>query len=121
MHLKSIIEISSELKDLTSRAQSDKLAPSDFSGATITLSNIGMVGGTTLAPVITTGQVCIGAIGRIQTLPRFNKSNQVIAEKIVTVNFAADHRVIDGATLARFVTKWKGYLESPGTMAAQLR
>ncbi|KAJ3223326.1 hypothetical protein HK099_001300 [Clydaea vesicula] len=110
---KSIIEIAIELNRLKNLSAQEKLTPKDFQQTTITFSNIGNVGGTWLHPVITEGQVCIGSVGKVQKLPRFNKDGVVVSQDILCTSWNADHRVVDGATLARFVTKWKGYLEQP--------
>lgn len=127
---KSIIEIAVELERLKRDGSQGKLSPSDLSGGTITLSNIGNIGGTVLHPVIVSSEVCIGAIGRIQKLPRFinvksessgNESEIIQAQFIMQSSWNADHRVIDGATMARFVTLWKKYLEDPSTMTISLK
>ena len=95
------------------------------------LSNIGSVGGTYMAPIIPIGTVCIGAIGRVPRLPRFASSlprpptnlapDAVVPAHILNVSWSADHRVVDGATLARFSKVWKGFVERPETMLGLLR
>jgi len=54
-------------------------------------------------------------LGKIQRLPRFEQNN-VVAKKIMMVSWSADHRVIDGATMANFSNLWKQYLENPKAM-----
>jgi 2-oxoisovalerate dehydrogenase E2 component (dihydrolipoyl transacylase) len=96
----------------------------DLQGGTFTLSNIGNVGGTVLHPVLVTSEVCIGALGKVQRLPRFeviDGMEQVVAKEIMHASFNADHRVIDGATVARFVQLWKSYLEQPSLLMANLK
>ena len=70
-------------------------------------------------------QVAIGAVGRAQRLPRFETDRdgveRVVASNIMKVSWSADHRVIDGATVARFSNLWKSFVESPLLMAANLR
>ncbi|TPX43857.1 dihydrolipoyllysine-residue (2-methylpropanoyl)transferase [Synchytrium endobioticum] len=120
---KSILSISKELDRLKDAGRRNALSPSDFSGGTITISNIGNVGGTLLHPVIPPNELCIGAIGRIQRLPRVvqvNGEEKVVAKDVIHVSFNADHRVIDGATMARFVSLFKAYLEAPGRMVLQM-
>lgn len=69
-------------------------------------------------------QVCIGALGRMQRLPRFDPASdtdEVVAARIFPVSWSADHRVVDGGTLARFSNTWKAYLENPALMLADTR
>jgi 2-oxoisovalerate dehydrogenase E2 component (dihydrolipoyl transacylase) len=72
-----------------------------------------------MSPVILPPQVAIGAMGKIQRLPRFkdNESTEVQECHIMNMSWAGDHRVIDGATLGRFSNLWKRYIESPMMMA----
>jgi 2-oxoisovalerate dehydrogenase E2 component (dihydrolipoyl transacylase) len=115
------------LKELASK---NAFTTSDLSGGTITLSNIGNIGGTYLHPVLVTSEVCIGSIGRMQRLPRFEtvfdhttgeKKEIVVPKEILAVSWNADHRVIDGATLARFVQRFKDILEHPSIMISRMR
>lgn len=66
-------------------------------------------------------EVAIGAIGRVQVLPRFNSKGEVIRASIMQVSWSADHRIIDGATMARFSNLWKAYLENPSSMILDLK
>lgn len=117
----TIFDIAGELARLIQLGLSGKLGTSDLTGGTFTLSNIGSIGGTYAKPVIFSPQVAIGALGKIQTLPRFNASGVVTPVQIMNVSWSADHRVIDGATLARYSNLWKSYLENPGTMIMDLK
>ncbi|KAG9415966.1 hypothetical protein AC1031_000357 [Aphanomyces cochlioides] len=118
---KSILEIAEDLGRLQALASQGKLGPNDLTGGTFSLSNIGSIGGTYMGPVIMVPQVAIGAIGKIQTLPRFNKAGEVVPVKIMNVSWSGDHRIIDGATMARFSTKWKNFLENPTSMLSELK
>jgi 2-oxoisovalerate dehydrogenase E2 component (dihydrolipoyl transacylase) len=83
---------------------------------------MGSIGGTYLSPVILAPQTAIVALGKIQRLPRFGKdSDEVVSRSLMTASWAGDHRILDGATMARFVNSWKGYLENPDTMLAHLK
>ena len=68
-------------------------------------------------------QVCIGALGRMQRVPRFDPADpdKVVAARVFPVSWSADHRVVDGGTLARFSNTWKAYLENPALMLADAR
>lgn len=118
---KSVLEIAQELNDLQALGAASKLGESHLTGATISVSNMGSIGGVNLSPVITSPQVAIVALGRIQTLPRFDATGAVCASKVMNAAWAGDHRVIDGAAMARFVNSWKGYLENPALMLAHLK
>ncbi|XP_058836235.1 lipoamide acyltransferase component of branched-chain alpha-keto acid dehydrogenase complex, mitochondrial [Topomyia yanbarensis] len=110
---KSILEIATDINSLQERGSKGSLTPNDFANGTLSLSNIGMVGGTYTHPCILAPQVAIGAIGQTRLLPRFNASGQVIAAHIMVVSWSADHRVIDGVTMASFSNAWKKLLEKP--------
>lgn len=97
VHLKSINEISLDLNELQQRGLKNRLTPEDFSHGTFSISNIGNIGGTVLNPVIMPPQVCIGALGRIRVLPRFNSNGEITKAHIMNVSFAGDHRIIDGS------------------------
>ena len=57
----------------------------------------------------------------LQKVPRFNERNEVVAVHIVNVSWSADHRVVNGATMARFSNQWKQYVENPATLILDLR
>ncbi|CAN8003743.1 unnamed protein product, partial [Ixodes hexagonus] len=118
---KSILEVAADLNRLHELGMAGQLPNADFAGATITLSNIGTVGGTYASPVIAQPMVCIGAIGQIKLLPRFDKEENLVKSHIMQVSWAADHRVIDGATMSRFSNLWKTYLETPAVMLVHLK
>ena len=117
----TIFEVARELNRLQSEGSSGNVSANDLEGTTFTLSNIGAIGGTYMSPVIATPQVAIGAVGKIQTLPRFDSEGNVVAEKIMAVSWAGDHRIIDGATMANFSNSWKAMLEEPGTMLVNMK
>jgi 2-oxoisovalerate dehydrogenase E2 component (dihydrolipoyl transacylase) len=117
----SIFEIAMELNRLIKAANEQKLTKADITGGTITLSNIGIIGGTYTKPVLLSPEVCIGAFGRIQKLPRFDEKGNVVPVHIMQVSWSCDHRVLDGVTIARFTELWKEYLEHPATMLFDLK
>ncbi|KAJ4968256.1 hypothetical protein NE237_014957 [Protea cynaroides] len=109
----SILEITKELSRLQYLALNNKLSSEDISNGTITVSNIGAIGGKFGSPIINLPEVAIIAIGRIQKLPRFADDGNVYPASIANVNIGADHRVVDGATVARFCNEWKQLIEKP--------
>eukprot|EP00545_Synedropsis_sp_CCMP1620_P000380 CAMPEP_0119005316 /NCGR_PEP_ID=MMETSP1176-20130426/1645_1 /TAXON_ID=265551 /ORGANISM="Synedropsis recta cf, Strain CCMP1620" /LENGTH=554 /DNA_ID=CAMNT_0006957105 /DNA_START=139 /DNA_END=1803 /DNA_ORIENTATION=- len=114
----SILEIADELQRLKLAAAEGTLCEDDISGATFTLSNIGAIGGTYMSPIVAAPQVAIGAMGKIQRLPRFSSDDSTDVEvvNIMQISWGGDHRVIDGATLARFSNRWKDLMENPMSM-----
>jgi 2-oxoisovalerate dehydrogenase E2 component (dihydrolipoyl transacylase) len=117
----SIFEIAGELQRLASLAEAGQLGRDDLADGTFALSNIGAIGGTYATPVVMLPQVAIGALGRIQKLPRFDECGEVVAASILNASWSADHRVVDGATMATFGNDWKGYVEQPELMLAEMR
>lgn len=132
---KSILEIAADLGQLQEAAMNGTITEAQLSGGTFSLSNIGSVGGTYAVPVLVVPQVIIGAFGRLQMLPRYvdkdgnPASNELIESgkaevkpsTLMNVSWSADHRVIDGATVAKFSNLWKYYLENPHAMLSELR
>ncbi|XP_063707476.1 lipoamide acyltransferase component of branched-chain alpha-keto acid dehydrogenase complex, mitochondrial [Culicoides brevitarsis] len=110
---KTLLEIAQDLKRLQEKGQKGQLAPEDFANGTFSLSNIGNVGGTYTRPVIVPNQVVIGAVGKTRALPRFGPNDEVIKAHIMEVSWSADHRIVDGVTMASFSNLWKKYLENP--------
>ncbi|KAL6548229.1 Bce2p [Orobanche gracilis] len=118
----SILEITNELSRLQQLALANKLSSNDISGGTITLSNIGAIGGKFGSPLINVPEVSIIAMGRIQKVPRFDDSDgNVYPASIMTVNIGADHRVLDGATVAKFCNEWKLFIEKPELLMLNMR
>ncbi|KAK7387920.1 hypothetical protein VNO78_22718 [Psophocarpus tetragonolobus] len=117
----SIMEITKELARLQQLASNNKLTSDDISGGTITLSNIGAIGGKFGSPLINLPEVSIIAIGKIQKVPQFADNGNVYPVSIMTVNIGADHRVLDGATVARFCNEWKQLIENPELLTLHLR
>ena len=117
----SLREVACEVERLTRAARDGRVEPGDLKGGTISISNIGVLGGTYAMPIINAPEVAIVALGRVQRLPRFDADGNVVARSIMTVTWSGDHRVLDGGTMSRFCNRWKGYLEVPETMLADLR
>jgi 2-oxoisovalerate dehydrogenase E2 component (dihydrolipoyl transacylase) len=128
---RSLPELARDLQRLKDAAANGTVPPDDLKGATFTLSNIGAIGGggTYMCPVVTSPQVAIGALGKIQRLPRFvssqeqgnGKSMEIEEAHICVVSWGGDHRVVDGATMARFHARWKAYMEDPVLLLMEMR
>lgn len=117
----SLLDIAAQVQRLTEAARHGRVSQQDLSGGTISISNIGALGGTYAAPIINVPEVAIVAIGKTQWLPRFDSRDEVVKRAIMTVTWAGDHRLLDGGTMARFCNRWKGYLEQPESMLLQMR
>ncbi len=113
---KSIIDVANAVTRLTDAARDGRVSPDDLKGGTISISNIGAIGGTIATPIINKPEVAIVALGKLQHLPRFDDKGNVISKAIMQVSWSGDHRVIDGGTIARFNNLWKSYLEEPAKM-----
>uniref|UniRef100_A0A060SX06 Dihydrolipoamide acetyltransferase component of pyruvate dehydrogenase complex n=1 Tax=Blastobotrys adeninivorans TaxID=409370 RepID=A0A060SX06_BLAAD len=118
---KSLIEVAGELQRLQQLGAQGKLGPADLKGGTITLSNIGNVGGAYVAPVIVDSEVAIVGLGKSKVLPRYDEEMNVVPQTILNTSWSGDHRVVDGMTMARMVDQWKRYVEHPEKMLVQLR
>ena len=104
---KSIAELTTELQQLKMAAAQRTVDAED------SISNIGAIGagGKYMSPVVTPTQVAIGANGRIERLPRFVGNTMDVEEAYICfISWGGDHRVVDGATMARFHTQWKEYI-----------
>ena len=120
---KSIYEIAMELNQLQVIGSEGKLAGEHLEGCTMSLSNIGSIGGTYMHPVIVPPQVAIGAVGSVKAVPRYTDASLTKVEptRVMNISWSGDHRVIDGATMARFSNLMKQYIENPSTMVGDMR
>ncbi|KAI0508391.1 2-oxoacid dehydrogenase acyltransferase [Xylaria bambusicola] len=118
---KNVLSIASELAGLQSRAAAGTLSVQDLTGGTITVSNIGNIGGTYLSPVIVEKEVAILGIGRMRTVPAFGKDDEVIKKQVCNFSWSADHRVVDGATMARAAEVVRQIVEEPAAYILHLR
>jgi 2-oxoisovalerate dehydrogenase E2 component (dihydrolipoyl transacylase) len=118
----TVMDVAKDLTRLKELGQSGKLSIQDLSGATFSLSNIGSIGGTYASPVIVPPQVAIGAFGRAKRVPVFESSTSMNVKeaRLMPVSWSADHRVIDGATIARFCSLFKNYVEHPSEMVLKM-
>jgi pyruvate dehydrogenase E2 component (dihydrolipoamide acetyltransferase) len=98
---KGILQISQELADLSARARAGKLSPSEMTGATFTISSLGGIGGTYFTPIINAPEVAILGVCRSKTEPVWD-GTQFKPRLILPLSLSWDHRVVDGASAARF-------------------
>ena len=113
---KSLLEISLAVKDLAERARSKKLSPDEFSGGTITVSNLGAYGVDNFDAIINPPQAAILSIGSIKNTPVFSHEGNIVPGLIMKVGMSCDHRVIDGAVGAEYLAELKKRIENPASM-----
>ncbi|MFO7482328.1 pyruvate dehydrogenase complex dihydrolipoamide acetyltransferase [Oceanibaculum nanhaiense] len=112
---KGLIEISAEMKDLAKRARDRKLKPEEFQGGTFSISNLGMFGIKDFAAVINPPQGAILAVGAGEQRPVVKDGALAIAT-VMSCTLSVDHRVVDGAVGAEFLSVFKKLIEDPMTM-----
>ena len=112
---KGLAVISGEIRDLAQRAREGKLAPDEYQGGGFTVSNLGMYGIKEFAAVINPPQSCILAVGMGEQRPVVKDGALAIAT-VMSCTLSADHRSVDGAVGARFLTAFKELIEAPLTM-----
>ncbi len=116
---KSILQIGAEMAALATRAREDKLEVADLRGGTFTITNVGAIGGINAIPTINYPEVAILATGRVQEKPVV-RAGQIVVRKILPLTLTFDHRVIDGAEAARFVTALVRRLSEPLSLLLEL-
>ena len=112
---KGLIQISNEMKDLAARARDRKLKPEEFQGGTFSLSNLGMMGIKSFASILNPPQGMILSVGAGEERPVIT-DGALAKATVMTVTLTCDHRVVDGATGARWIAAFKGFVEDPVTM-----
>lgn len=112
---KTAMQISSEMKDLATRARANKLKPEEFQGGGFSISNLGMYGVKHFAAIINPPQGCILAVGAGEERVVVKKGQMVIAN-VMDATLSVDHRVVDGALGAEFLQALKRYIESPSLL-----
>ena len=111
--MKSLSQISSEVRDYAGRARDRKLAPSEMSGNTFTISNLGMMGVEEFTAIINSPDACIMAVGAMKATPIVDANGEVAVASMMKVTLSCDHRVVDGAKGAAFLKTFKDILEDP--------
>jgi pyruvate dehydrogenase E2 component (dihydrolipoyllysine-residue acetyltransferase) len=109
---KTLTEIAREARDLTARARARKLTPDELAGGTFTISNLGMFGIRQFTAVINPPQAAILAVGEAVREPVI-RDDQVTIGTTMALTLSIDHRAVDGATAAGFLTRLKELIEEP--------
>jgi pyruvate dehydrogenase E2 component (dihydrolipoamide acetyltransferase) len=112
---KGLAAISAEVKSLAERARAKKLKPQEYEGGTFAISNLGMFGIREFTAIINPPHAAILAVGAGETRAVVN-DGKIEAATVMTVTMSCDHRVIDGATGARFLEQFRRFVEDPAAM-----
>ncbi|MDV0430182.1 2-oxo acid dehydrogenase subunit E2 [Lactiplantibacillus sp. DA1] len=110
---KGLFAIAKEITDNTQKAYDGKLKANEMSGGSITISNIGSIGGGWFTPVINQPEVAILGVGRIGKEPYVNDDDEIVVGKMQKLSLSFDHRLIDGATAQRAMNLLKQLLHDP--------
>jgi pyruvate dehydrogenase E2 component (dihydrolipoamide acetyltransferase) len=114
---KSVEQIAADTVRLVDGSRTGGLTPDDLAGGTFTISNLGMYGVSQFSAIINPPQVAILAVGAIEQRVIALANGALVAQPQLTLNLAADHRVVDGALAARFLGGLREILETPGLLA----
>ena len=109
---KSPVQIAAEVRDLADRARNRKLRPEEYLGASFSVSNLGMFGIDEFTAIINPPEAAILAVGAMSAKPVV-RNNEVVVRQMMRVTMSCDHRVVDGATGAKFLQTFKKILENP--------
>ena len=116
-NLKGFVEIGQEVRSLAARARDKKLQPEEYTGATFSISNLGMFGIKEFTAIINPPEAGILAVGAATQTPVV-RDGQIVVRSIMNITMSCDHRVIDGATGAKFLDTLTKMLEQPAMMLA---
>jgi len=109
---KGLSQISAEMRDLGTRAKENRLKPEEFQGGTFTVSNLGMFGAREFAAIINPPQAAIVALGKGEQRPVVKDGALAIAT-MMSATLSADHRIVDGAVSAQYMSVFKQLIEDP--------
>lgn len=111
--LKSLSAIAGEIVELAGRAKINRLKPEEFTGGSLTVSNLGMYGISQFAAIINPPQAAILAVGAAERRPVVAENGDLVAATVMTVTLSADHRAVDGAGGARWLAAFRTLIENP--------
>ena len=114
---KGAARIATEVRELAGRAREKKLQPDEYTGATFSISNLGMFGIDEFTAIINPPEAAILAIGRAEERPVM-VDGRFVSQPRMRIPMSCDHRVIDGAMGAKFLQTLRSFLEEPMMMIA---
>merc|ERR1719460_2877952 len=113
---KGLAEISETVREMAGRAKQGKLAPHEYQGGTITVSNLGMFGINQFTAIINPPQACILAVGGTEKKVVVGAEGAPTVANMMRVTMSCDHRVVDGAVGAQWLQHFKKFMENPQAM-----
>jgi pyruvate dehydrogenase E2 component (dihydrolipoamide acetyltransferase) len=114
---KGILQIGAEVRELAARGREKKLAPEEYTGSTFSISNLGMFGIAEFTAIINPPEAGIIAVGAVEEKPVV-VDGELVVQPRVRLTMSCDHRVVDGATGARFLQTVRAFMEDPAEMLA---
>ena len=108
----SLDELAQHSRELIERARSGRLTAADQRSAAITVSNLGMFGITAFTAMVTPPQIMVLAVGAVRRVPVFNEADEVVPASVMTLTLGSDHRVVNGAQAAAFLTTVQAQLQA---------
>lgn len=117
---KGMLQLAAELTDLAERTRNGKARPDELKGSTFSITNAGNIGGILATPIINFPEVGILGVHRIVKRPgvlETPEGDKIEVRQYMNLSISVDHRIVDGATAARFLVHMKRLLENPGLLA----
>jgi pyruvate/2-oxoglutarate dehydrogenase complex dihydrolipoamide acyltransferase (E2) component len=108
--------IAAELDRLVTGARGGKLGPDDYAGGTFTITSLASLGVEVFNPIIVPPQSAILGVGAIVPTPAFQQ-DQVVKRRMLSLSLTTDHRILDGAPSARFLSRIRDLIEQPAGLA----
>jgi pyruvate dehydrogenase E2 component (dihydrolipoamide acetyltransferase) len=112
----SIPEVARGISGLADKVRDGNFGVDDLRGSTFTISNLGAIGGTYSTPIINYPEVAILLVGRARKLPVVTEGDKIEVRLMLPMSLSYDHRLVDGATAARFLNDVMSYLKAPGRL-----
>lgn len=116
-HAMGLTQLAQGIQDLTALARSGKTPPADQTGGTITITNVGVFGVDAGTPIINPGEAAILAFGQVRKKP-WVVDDEIVPREITTLSVSADHRVVDGEIISKFLADVGRGLEDPSVLLA---
>jgi pyruvate dehydrogenase E2 component (dihydrolipoamide acetyltransferase) len=111
----SVLQIAAELERLTEAARTKRIAVEDLKGSTFTITSAGSIGGILATPILNYPEVGILGVYKIAERPVV-RDGQIVVRKMANLTITLDHRIVDGATAARFMNELVRLLETPALL-----